>query len=196
MEREKVKREEGRKSGSENETMKVKESKQAYREANRESKKVIGKAKERVRRKFGETLEQEESKGRLFKIVKQTVKKVSEVAAYSWLERTRSKTSRPGQTATHFLSPEMETHLPVFWEGYPRDPRTWMAALLTLAGDIETNPGPPFKTTPQQTTYICSLCNKVINIRRQWSIECNSTPLGTQILHHNQHQRLSPTLDL
>src|SRR5207244_8842405 len=50
-----------------------------------------------------------------------------------------------------------------------------MAALLTLAGDIETNPGPPFKTTPQQTTYLCSLCNKVINIRRQWSIECNST---------------------
>ena len=75
MEMEKVKREEGSKSGSENETMKVKESKQAYREANRESKKVIGKAKERERRKLGETLEQEESKGRLFKIVKQMVKK-------------------------------------------------------------------------------------------------------------------------
>jgi len=68
MEMEKVKREEGSKSGSENETMKVKEGKQAYREANRESKKVIGKAKERERRKLGETLEQEESKGRLFKI--------------------------------------------------------------------------------------------------------------------------------
>src|SRR5207245_10816418 len=75
MEMEKVKREEGSKSGSENETMKVKESKQAYREANRESKKVIGKAKERERRKLGETLEQEESKGRLFKIVTQMVKK-------------------------------------------------------------------------------------------------------------------------
>src|SRR5207245_9311349 len=75
MEMEKVKREEGSKSGSENETMKVKESKQAYREANRESKKVIGKAKEQERRKLGETLEQEESKGRLCKIVKQMVKK-------------------------------------------------------------------------------------------------------------------------
>src|SRR2546426_8676649 len=41
IKKEKVKREEGSKSGSENGTMKVKESKQAYREANRESKKVI-----------------------------------------------------------------------------------------------------------------------------------------------------------
>src|SRR5207244_7115101 len=51
------------------------ESKQANREANRESKKVIGKAKERERRKMGETLEEEESKARLFKRVKQMVKK-------------------------------------------------------------------------------------------------------------------------
>src|SRR2546426_10764073 len=61
IEMEKVKREEGSKSGSENETVKVKDSKQAYREANRESKKVIGKAKEGERRKLGETLDQEES---------------------------------------------------------------------------------------------------------------------------------------
>ena len=37
---------------------------------------MIGKAKERERRKLGETLEQEESKGRLLKIVKQMVKKM------------------------------------------------------------------------------------------------------------------------
>ena len=36
---------------------------------------MISKAKERERRKWGETLEQEERKGRLFKIVKQMVKK-------------------------------------------------------------------------------------------------------------------------
>ena len=55
MEMKKVKREEGSKAGSENETMKVKERKQVYREANRENKKVIGKAKERKRRKMGDT---------------------------------------------------------------------------------------------------------------------------------------------
>src|SRR2546426_9830214 len=91
MEMEEVKREEGSKSGSENETMKIKTSKQAYREANKESKKVIGKAKERERRKLGETLEQEESKGRLFKIVKQMVKKNAVVCGGGCLKDRNGK---------------------------------------------------------------------------------------------------------
>ena len=41
---------------------------------------------------------------------------------------------------------------PVFWEGHPRDPRRWMAAVLALAGDIETNPGP--QTNKQKQTHI------------------------------------------
>lgn len=64
----------------------------------------------------------------------------------------------------------MEPHLTVFWEGDPRDPRTWMAALLALSGDIEVNPGSS-KTSPQ--TFTCNLCNKIIN-KNQYSILCNS----------------------
>lgn len=52
------------------------------------------------------------------------------------------------------MTASSEAHLPGFWEGCPRDPRAWTAALLALSGDIETNPGPPTtrKATPNRNT--------------------------------------------
>src|SRR5207245_9805683 len=68
-----------------------KEKKQTKNKAKRENKKGKGKAKEQERRKLGETLKQGESKGRLFKIVKQMVKKNSVVCGWGCLKDGNGK---------------------------------------------------------------------------------------------------------
>src|SRR6478609_7120131 len=53
----------------------------------------------------------------------------------------------------------------VFWVSRPLDSREWMASLITLSGDIETNPGP---------TFYCSLCSKPI-VDYKSSILCQNS---------------------
>ena len=43
-------------------------------------------------------------------------------------------------------------------------------ALLTKAGDVETNPGP---TTLNKRVWICDICYIQIHVRKQISIRCN-----------------------
>jgi hypothetical protein len=52
---------------------------QAYHEAKRKASRVIGKAKESERRKIGESLDEEDGKGRLYRAVKQMVKRNKDV---------------------------------------------------------------------------------------------------------------------
>ena len=47
----------------------------------------------------------------------------------------------------------------------------WLAMLLIKAGDVETNnPGP---TTTRKQVWICDICHRQIQVRKQISIRCN-----------------------
>ena len=55
----------------------------------------------------------------------------------------------------------------------------WLASLLLLCGDVETNPGPPKSKSNQDSTnnkqiWNCSICNKTIT-RNQISFQCHNT---------------------
>ena len=49
-------------------------------------------------------------------------------------------------------------------------PAGWLALLLTKAGDVETNPGPP---TLNKKVWICDICHRQTHVRKQISIRCN-----------------------
>ena len=109
------------------------------------------------------------------------------------LRRTCRGSAADGQNifrrhkSQQFTCSPRRAHLPVFWEGHPRDSRTWMAARITLAGDVESNPGPPKHTCTQtkqtqkpnkqnntnKQIWICLICN--LEIKNQWSFECKDT---------------------
>ena len=57
----------------------------------------------------------------------------------------------------------------VFSVSRPMDPLMWLAGLLALSGDVETNPGPTTQT------WTCDMCSTEIT-RRQTSYRCNSSP--------------------
>ena len=93
----------------------------------------------------------------------------------------------------------------------PCGPAGWLALLLTKAGDVETNPGP---TTQNKKVWICDICHKQIQVRKQisirfehwvhlmcryqaqytdtWAIWVTQTtpqsPLPTLHLHHPHHR--------
>ena len=46
----------------------------------------------------------------------------------------------------------------------------WLVMLLTKAGDVETNPGP---TTARKQVWICDICHRQIQVKKQISIRCN-----------------------
>ena len=58
---------------------------------------------------------------------------------------------------------------PFFSVYRPMDPLMWLAGLLALSGDVETNPGPITQT------WTCDMCSTEIT-RRQTSYRCNSSP--------------------
>ena len=58
----------------------------------------------------------------------------------------------------------------VFWASWPCGPAGWLAMLLIKAGDVETNPGP---TTTRKQVWICDICHRLIQVRKQISIRCN-----------------------
>ena len=57
-----------------------------------------------------------------------------------------------------------------FWACRSCGPAGWLALLFTKAGDVETNPGP---TTLNKQVWICKICHKQIQVRKQISIICN-----------------------
>ena len=57
----------------------------------------------------------------------------------------------------------------VFSVSRPMDPLMWLAGLLALSGDVETNPGPTTQT------WTCDMCSTEIT-GRQTSYKCNSSP--------------------
>ena len=59
---------------------------------------------------------------------------------------------------------------PFFWVCRPCGPAGWRVLLLTKAGDVETNPGP---TILNKRVWICGICHKQIDVRKQISIRCN-----------------------
>ena len=63
----------------------------------------------------------------------------------------------------------MGARLPFFWAGHPCGPTGWLAMLL-IKGDVETNPG---TTTTHKQDWICDICHRQIQVRKQISIRCN-----------------------
>ena len=61
----------------------------------------------------------------------------------------------------------------------PCGPAGWLAMLLINAGDVETYPGP---TTIHKQVWICDICHRQIQVRKQISIRCNR-------IEHWVHQR-------
>ena len=47
---------------------------------------------------------------------------------------------------------------------------SWIAWMLMNAGHVETNPGP---TTTYKQVWICDICHRLIQVRKQISIRCN-----------------------
>ena len=82
--------------------------------------------------------------------------------------------SQRTQTAVQIVSnlPAPSNGGPIyrFWACRPCGPAAWLVLLLTKAGDVETNPG---LTTPNKKVWICDICHKQIQVRKQISIRCN-----------------------
>ena len=69
-----------------------------------------------------------------------------------------------------FPPPAMAARFTVFWASRPYGPASWLALLLTKAGDVETIPSP---TTSNTRVWICDICYKQIHVMKQISIRCN-----------------------
>ena len=52
----------------------------------------------------------------------------------------------------------------------PCGPAGWLAMLLIKVGDVETNPDP---TTTRKQVWICDICHRQRQVRKQISIRCN-----------------------
>ena len=66
--------------------------------------------------------------------------------------------------------PAMGARLPFFWVSRPGGPAGLLIMLLIEAGDAETDPGP---TTTRKQVWICDICHRQIQVRKQISIRCN-----------------------
>ena len=60
--------------------------------------------------------------------------------------------------------------LPCFGHAGHADPLDGWQMLLIKAGDVETNPG---LTTTRKQVWICDICHRQIQVRKQISIRCN-----------------------
>ena len=81
---------------------------------------------------------------------------------------SRKGTTRTAKSAPFNPCPSREgPYSTVFSVSRPMDPLMWLAGLLALSGDVETNHGP--------TTQTCDMCSTEIT-GRQTSYKCNSSP--------------------
>ena len=90
-----------------------------------------------------------------------------------WKTRPKKEhhpTEEDGKIGTnHSLPLERGALFNRFSVSRPMDPLMWLAGLLALSGDVETNPGPTTQT------WTCDMCSTEIT-RRQTSYRCNSSP--------------------
>ena len=77
--------------------------------------------------------------------------------------------ANPVQIVSTPPTPAMGARL-LFLASRPCRPAGWMAMLLIKAGNVETNPGP---TTTHKQVWICDICHRQIQVRKQISIRCN-----------------------
>ena len=78
--------------------------------------------------------------------------------------------ANPVQIVSTSPAPSNGCPISVFWTSRPCGPAGWMAMLLIKAGDVETNTGP---TTTCKQVWICDICHRQIQVRKQISIRCN-----------------------
>ena len=82
----------------------------------------------------------------------------------------QKRNKEDGQIGTNHPCPSSEgPYSTVFSVSRPMDPLMWLAGLLALSGDVETNPGPTTQT------WTCDMCSTEIT-GRQTSYKCNSSP--------------------
>ena len=95
---------------------------------------------------------------------------------------SRKGTTRTAKSAPFNPCPSREgPYSTVFSVSRPIDPLMWLAGLLALSGDVETNPGPTTQT------WTCDMCSTEIT-GRQTSYKCNSITLGAQTLYNPDTQ--------
>ena len=78
--------------------------------------------------------------------------------------------ANPVQIVSTPPAPSNGGPITLFWASRPCGPTGWLAMLLIKAGDVETNPGP---TTTRKQVWICDICHRQIQVRKQISISCN-----------------------
>ena len=94
----------------------------------------------------------------------------------------RKGTTRTAKSAPYNPCPSREgPHSTVFSVSRPMDPLMWLAGLLALSGDVETNPGPTTQT------WTCDMCSTEIT-GRQTSYKCLTLTLGAQTLYNPDTQ--------
>ena len=87
-----------------------------------------------------------------------------------WKTRPKKGAKRTAKSAPINPCPSREgPYSTVFSVSRPMDPLMWLAGLLALSGDVETNPGPTTQT------WTCDMCSTEIT-GRQTSYKCNSSP--------------------
>ena len=64
----------------------------------------------------------------------------------------------------------MEARLSFLLASQSCGPAGWLATFLIKASDVETNPG---STTSRKQVWICNICHRQIQVRKQISIRCN-----------------------
>ena len=67
------------------------------------------------------------------------------------------------------LAPSNRSQITVFWASQSCRPAGRLVLLLIKAGDVETNPGP---TNIRKQVWICDICHRKIQVRKQISIRC------------------------
>ena len=104
-------------------------------------------------------------------INKTSIRSSKSVPASTRLEDpSRKGTTRTAKSAPFNPCPSREgPYSTVFSVSRPMDPLMWLAGLLALSGDVETNPGPTTQT------WTCDMCSTEIT-GRQTSYKCNSSP--------------------
>ena len=89
-----------------------------------------------------------------------------------------------------------------------RLPAGWLAMLLIKVGDVKSNPG---QTTTRKQVWICDICHRQIQVRKQISIRCNRIEhwvylrcagirlaqyTDTWTCHHHREYRLTTHTDI
>ena len=96
------------------------------------------------------------------------MKAPNDTAYTRWI--CHSGLANPVQIVSAPPAPSNGGPITTFWVSRPCGPAGWLAMFLIKASDVETNPGP---TTTRKQVWICDICHRQIQVRKQISIRCN-----------------------